>query len=1037
MLLLSSLSFIVALIAVAPNAEGATTATLPPCPGFNGTSTGSTCVLPSSANGWTLSGPSTSLAVSPSLCPTWFKKSPQYSSNGGLAYWCSKAFTFTVSGSGTTPYAGGATPAYFGPGLTNQEMLQSEAPPGTGGALGHCSIDPTTLDCVGTSTYGPVFLEGRVGTYGEIVFQTGSGFVTSYSQYPLQLAVIPYSSKSSPAPVSRKSPLSVTVAFMKDKKPLVLSEKGQPSQTNTLRLADDDKGEIAQDVTVEVTLKNTSSKVQTNVNANGLPAFSYSNAANARQSLPIAITAGPFSMATGKPVKASLKQLGPGESVSVTYSANVANNGVFDCTVQVLSTREGSNVNLVSQGVGTITVLPSALLWLALQPSTTSLVQAGTSIVVSGKVTNRSLTQSIDVEPLIPTVTGNAGVGALVDLLSTPNSDGTISPYAGVLKPGESVDLIRVVGTAPFPGTRAQLTYDPQGSVINATGTKTTLTPTQIGMSKDTSPILIHISTADPAVATSDSPLIDGFTQGAIDASDELFIETLSSTANLLAHPIDSASAILKGLAGFAVTGAETAGQAAYLALSLHLYQVAYLALTPAERTTWQHQLESDLLNSNIGLASNAVIGAAEGYVTKLSAAIASNDYTRVGFILGHDSTTALGATGQLVLSDLFFQKLAIGFKAAGSALAASATGKAIAASGSGELLKAVSLESSIKKFAVSPVTGKLIEGIPAGTDLLANGARLLIEKFGMTPRQITELIAYCKRSNIIIAIRSRSSRAAELIAKGLAIGKNEIIKLKNVNWVDTQFLGYSKHDLNTIVWAKPLTKAEVEASIVGADATTRQIVLDRWQLRVEEWNDPKIKSLINTSDITGKIDWSFNGASNGAPGANKVDERLFKLQKSANPSKYGGATRPYSKVLVGSKPGLLGRLVAVTQDVDMMAILGLNGKILSPAERTAAYIHLSDVLGIEHGETPSFIKDGEIMFQAKAKYLADVIQGGEQVAVFSPYGSSAGFFDPALTVFDQSTMSGRVFFDGGYNNPYSKTLTSIQLSLANMANYP
>jgi hypothetical protein len=334
-------------------------------------------------------------------------------------------------------------------------------------------------------------------------------------------------------------------------------------------------------------------------------------------------------------------------------------------------------------------------------------------------------------------------------------------------------------------------------------------------------------------------------------------------------------------------------------------------------------------------------------------------------------------------------------------------------------------------------VTGKLIEGIPAGTDLLANGARLLIEKFGMTPRQITELIAYCKRSNIIIAIRSRSSRAAELIAKGLAIGKNEIIKLKNVNWVDTQYLGYSTQDLNTIVWAKPLTKVEVELSLVGADATTRQIVLDRWQLRVEEWNDPKIKSLINTSDITGKIDWSFNGASNGAPGANKVDERLFKLQPQANPSPYGTAKRPYFQVKVGSKPNLAGRLVAVTQDVDMMAVLGLNGKILSPAERTAAYIHLSDVLGIEHGETPSFIKNGEIMFQAKAKYLADVIQGGEQVAVFSPYGSTAGFFDPALTVFDQATMSGRVFFDGGYNNPYSKTLTRIQLSLANMANYP
>ena len=213
--------------------------------------------------------------------------------------------------------------------------------------------------------------------------------------------------------------------------------------------------------------------------------------------------------------------------------------------------------------------------------------------------------------------------------------------------------------------------------------------------------------------------------------------------------------------------------------------------------------------------------------------------------------------------------------------------------------------------------------------------------------------------------------------------------------------------------------------------------MLARWKLRVDEWNDPEIRSLIDTSEITGSIDWSFNGASNGAAGANRLDQRLFKLQPQANPSQYGGKGRKYYQVKVGSKANLAGTLVAVTQDVDLMALLGLDGTILTPAQRTTAYIHLSDVLGIEHGETPSFIKNGEIMFQKKAKYLADVVKGGEQVAVFSPYGATAGYFDPALTVFDQLTMSGRVFFDGGYNNPFAKALTNIQLSLANMAKFP
>ena len=148
------------------------------------------------------------------------------------------------------------------------------------------------------------------------------------------------------------------------------------------------------------------------------------------------------------------------------------------------------------------------------------------------------------------------------------------------------------------------------------------------------------------------------------------------------------------------------------------------------------------------------------------------------------------------------------------------------------------------------------------------------------------------------------------------------------------------------------------------------------------------------------------------------------------------GTGRTYEQVLVGNKPGYGKkiRLVPVTQDVDLMAILSADGSILDKAERVAAYIHLSDILGIEHGETPTWIKDGEIMFQAKAKQLADVVKGGEPLAVFAPTGSvTAGFFNPALTIFDTVTKGGRIFFEGGYNNPLSKLKTSIQLALQGM----
>ena len=62
------------------------------------------------------------------------------------------------------------------------------------------------------------------------------------------------------------------------------------------------------------------------------------------------------------------------------------------------------------------------------------------------------------------------------------------------------------------------------------------------------------------------------------------------------------------------------------------------------------------------------------------------------------------------------------------------------------------------------------------------------------------------------------------------------------------------------------------------------------------------------------------------------------------------------------------------------------------------------------------------------------MIPGGEALAVFGPNGSvTAGFFNPALTIFDTATGGGRIFFQGGYNNPYSLIKTTIQLSLKNL----
>lgn len=68
-------------------------------------------------------------------------------------------------------------------------------------------------------------------------------------------------------------------------------------------------------------------------------------------------------------------------------------------------------------------------------------------------------------------------------------------------------------------------------------------------------------------------------------------------------------------------------------------------------------------------------------------------------------------------------------------------------------------------------------------------------------------------------------------------------------------------------------------------------------------------------------------------------------------------------------------------------------------------------------------------------KYLADVTPGGEPLAVFWPTGAvTAGYFDPALTIFDTATREGRIFFQGAYKDPYSTLKTKIALYVKGVA---
>jgi hypothetical protein len=842
-------------------------------------------------------------------------------------------------------------------------------------------------------------------------------------------------SKTGSPTVSRKGPLKVNVSYLQNGQPIVLNPKGKNPLKDTIQLADSDAGEVAQNVTMEVTVKNKGTKTQTNVTLNGPPSFSFASSDESTATLPLGVTSGPTP-------SSPIGTLAPGQtSKPVDYVVSVTNNGNFVGNVQVLSTNQGSSHNLVSQGSGNLSALPTAYLWLALSRVSPGLVTAGTQVEVSGTVTNRSQTQSIDVDPISPITTGNAGGGDLVPTTATPLSDGVILPYAGTLAPGATMDVEGYVQTAFVPSTRATLTYDPTGSLENADGSETDLTPKQIGLSAGSSEFDIGINTTDPPPPDSNvASVVDNFTDATIKGTSIWALNKLQGGLDILQHPVTSGTGLVKGIAGFAYAGGQAVGEAASLVSSIYLLGLAADDMSQADRQAWADQISADFQQSHLKIASDAAAGvsaAVNNWVltmfNDLDSAYTTGNYNPLATFLGESTATGLTGAEDAMLSDIAFQKFAIGMKYTGQAATSALTSAAKIATEEGGLTSLVSLKAAIRDAKATAVLGKGIEGITAGTNLLLDGASALVNSFGLTPRQISELQRYCQRENIIVAVRSRSAKAAKLIEEGLAVGKNEVIKLKNVNTIDTGFLGYSRHDLNTVIWAEPLTTAEVTATpaFLAADASTQEIVLARLKLRTKEWHDASIKSVLNTSESTGEISWGFNGTDNGVAAANKTEYRGFGLKEQPNPVAAGGPKRTYQQVLVSNKAGGagIGRLVQVTQDVDLMAVTAANGEILSAAQRLSAYLHLSDIIGIEHPETPTYIKNGEFLFENKVKYLADVTPGGEPLAIFAPTGAvTAGSFDPALTIFDTSTHEGRIFFQGAYNDPYSTLKTQIAL---------
>jgi hypothetical protein len=909
--------------------------------------------------------------------------------------------SITLSGPGNAPLTGAATAVgkQLVATVTVTALASNPGPVTALAADPSLSVSPSSALTL-VSGPSPASIDGTTLQPGQSFIYTDTYTIAGTGNVGLSAAVTGTSdgvhvSANASATAALGAPLAVSVAWLqKNGAPIVLSEPGQAPRPDTIRLADTDDGEVPQTVTAQVTITNSIGIEQDNVSMNGIPPFSYANLADANQQVPASVTAGPIPAAFPT-------TLAPGASVVVTYTVSISDNGSFVFSPQVLSSDAQASGTNVSQGAGTITALPTALLYFHIDQSSipTIPVTSGNVAELTGTVTNRSLTQSIDVDAIEPTIVGNGGGGIPTDDGAAPRADGYQPLAAGIIKPGATIDFHAAVQTAEDGGTRATLTYAPTGFLVNADGSETALTATQIRIGAGSGSLEFPIDDSAAAVDPTFSTLADGFTKAFTMNAASWVMSSFNGVKSLVTN--------FPTIAGHAVVA--TAGAAAstvHFLAGVEFNVLFWSSMDDNQKQAFRNEIADDIEPYVNGIQSlpDKVSTAITDYFTKLQTAYQTGNWQTLGEMAGTVAGSGLPEVAATLLTDATFSAIGrLGAKAATST---------------------ISLAQKLREAEIVKVGVKTLAGLKEGDNLLAKSGQALSDIYGIGKREVAQLQYWAKERGLLISVRSRNPESIKWIEKFKAVVKPELIKIKNVDSIDTKFLGYLGEDLGSVVFAQPLTEAEVDARIAAATsaldpadaAAIKTAVLKRYADRVEEWK--KYDATYKKYAEAHRVNIGFDTQAQGIIGPNQAINRRFALDPASSKSLLG--TRPggtqYYRVMLGDGSGGLGTLRRVTGDIDVVAITRADGSILSAPERAQLYIDLQKGIGMQHGESLSWLLNGDFIFKTKLSLLADHLPTNELLAVFGPDGSCrAAAINAALTIFDTTTNTVVLHLNGAF----------------------
>lgn len=327
-------------------------------------------------------------------------------------------------------------------------------------------------------------------------------------------------------------------------------------------------------------------------------------------------------------------------------------------------------------------------------------------------------------------------------------------------------------------------------------------------------------------------------------------------------------------------------------------------------------------------------------------------------------------------------------------------------------------------------LTAKIDDSIARGENPTTNGTFLGDEDITAMPRvfrgiygarktELAKMLEISANENVLIAFRSRSPRAADLIRDGLARPKPMDVKTKGVNEIDIAYLGYRREakDLVELVeppidWrlAREGREAEFEAALDTymtfleregghgelSDPVWRAEVRSRLKTRTKQW----IKEVPNFRTYATKgINVEFGFSEQGLPASlddHVAEVRKAKVNSGSVTDPYTGEKRLYFNVEMADASG--NNFLPITGDIDIVAILNSDRTPLTDVtKRTRIYRELAKLVGMQHGDSFTWINnDGMVRFMRE--HVAGE-PGAEALVVAGNDGRARmGYFEERLS---------------------------------------